>query len=54
MRISASFINQAYEPVLLDFYKILDSPIPMEDSAPIHRAKIAAEWREVKGIKKMS
>jgi transposase len=26
----------------------------MENDAPIHKAKIAAEWREAKGIKKMS
>ncbi|CEJ05554.1 hypothetical protein RMCBS344292_19501 [Rhizopus microsporus] len=54
MRTSADFINQVYEPVLLDFYKSLDSPVLMEDGAPIHRAKIAAEWRKTKGINKMS
>ncbi|CEI95302.1 hypothetical protein G6F70_004475 [Rhizopus microsporus] len=54
MRTSADFINQVYEPVLLDFYKSLDSPVLMEDGAPIHSAKIAAEWREAKGINKMS
>ncbi|CEG80720.1 hypothetical protein RMATCC62417_15016 [Rhizopus microsporus] len=52
-RTSADFINQVYEPVLLDFYKSLDNPVLMEDGAPIHRAKIAAEWGEAKGIKKM-
>ncbi|CEI97555.1 hypothetical protein RMCBS344292_11686 [Rhizopus microsporus] len=54
MRTSADFINQVYEPVLFDFYKNLDSSVLMEDGAPIHRAKIAAEWREAKGINKMS
>ncbi|CEG76202.1 hypothetical protein RMATCC62417_11132 [Rhizopus microsporus] len=54
MRTSADFISQVYEPVLLDFYKSLDSPVLMEDGAPIHRVKIAAEWREAKGIKNMS
>ena len=54
IRTSADFINQVYEPVLLDFYKSLDSPVLMEDGAPIHRAKIAAEWREAKGRNKMS
>ena len=54
MRTSADFINQVYEPVLFDFYKNLDSSVLMEDGAPIHRAKIAAEWRETKGINKMS
>ncbi|KAG1451787.1 hypothetical protein G6F57_016084 [Rhizopus arrhizus] len=54
MRTSTNFINQVYESVLLDFYKSLDSPVLMEDGAPIHSAKIAAEWREAKGINKMS
>ena len=54
MRTSADFINQVYEPVLLDFYKSLDSPMLMEDGAPIHRAKIAAKWREAKDINQMS
>ncbi|CEI90514.1 hypothetical protein RMCBS344292_04838 [Rhizopus microsporus] len=54
MRTSADFINQVYEPALLDFYKSLDNPVLMKDNAPIHRAKIAAEWREAKGISKMS
>ncbi|CEI99227.1 hypothetical protein RMCBS344292_13319 [Rhizopus microsporus] len=54
MRTSADFINQVYEPILLDFYESLDSPVLMEDSASIPRAKIAAEWRETKGINKMS
>ncbi|KAG1178486.1 hypothetical protein G6F70_000958 [Rhizopus microsporus] len=53
MRTSEDFINQVYEPVLIDFCKSLDSPVLMEDGAPIHRAKIAAEWREAKGINKM-
>ncbi|ORE18913.1 hypothetical protein BCV71DRAFT_263417 [Rhizopus microsporus] len=34
MGTSADFINQVYEPVLLDFYKCLDSPVFMEDDAP--------------------
>ncbi|CEG70231.1 hypothetical protein RMATCC62417_06167 [Rhizopus microsporus] len=34
MRTSADFINQVYEPVLLDFYKGLDSPVLMEDARP--------------------
>jgi hypothetical protein len=50
MRTSADFISQVYEPVLLDFYKSLHSSVLMEDDAPIHRAKIAVEWREAKGI----
>ncbi|CEG76926.1 hypothetical protein RMATCC62417_11752 [Rhizopus microsporus] len=54
MRTSADFINQVYEPVLLDFNKSLDIPVLMKDGTPIHRVKIAAEWREAKGIKKMS
>ncbi|CEJ05498.1 hypothetical protein RMCBS344292_19441 [Rhizopus microsporus] len=54
MRTSAGFMNQVYGPVLLDFYKSLDSSVLMEDGAPIHRAKIAAEWRNAKGINKMS
>ncbi|KAG1180104.1 hypothetical protein G6F70_001994 [Rhizopus microsporus] len=53
MRTSADFINQVYEPLLLDFYKSLDSLVLMEDGAPIHRAKIAAEWKEAKGLQKM-
>ena len=54
MRTSADFINQVYKAVLLDFYKSPDSPMLMEDGAPIHRAKVAAGWRETKGINKMS
>ncbi|CEI85621.1 Putative Glutamine amidotransferase [Rhizopus microsporus] len=54
MRASADFINQVYEPVLLDFYKSLDSPVLMRDGTPIYRAKIAAEWRKAKGTNKMS
>ena len=54
MKTNADFINQVYEPVLLGFYKGLDSPVLMEDDTPIHRTKIAAEWREAKGINKMS
>ncbi|CEJ00741.1 hypothetical protein RMCBS344292_14790 [Rhizopus microsporus] len=54
MRTSTNFINQVYESVLLGFYKSLDSPVLMEDGAPIHRAEIAAKWRETKGINKMS
>ena len=41
MRTSADFINQVYEPVLLDFYKCLDSPVFMEDDAPkLHYSRI--------------
>ncbi|KAG1174177.1 hypothetical protein G6F70_000079 [Rhizopus microsporus] len=43
MKTNADFINQVYEPVLLGFYKGLDSPVLMEDDTPIHRTKIAAE-----------
>ncbi|PHZ07760.1 uncharacterized protein RHIMIDRAFT_242268 [Rhizopus microsporus ATCC 52813] len=53
-RTSADFINQVYEPVLLDFYRNLDSPVLMDDGALVHRAKIAVEWRGATGIKKMS
>ena len=34
MRTSAEFINQVYEPVLLDFYKSLNSPVLMKDGHP--------------------
>ncbi|CEI91442.1 hypothetical protein RMCBS344292_05730 [Rhizopus microsporus] len=54
MGTSVDFINQVYGPVLLDFYKSLDSSVLMEDGAPIHRAKITAEWREAKGINKIT
>ncbi|KAG1173810.1 hypothetical protein G6F70_005524 [Rhizopus microsporus] len=54
MKTSADFINQAYGPALLDFYKSLDSPVLMEGGVPIHRAKTAAKWKETKGINKMS
>jgi hypothetical protein len=50
MRTNADFISQVYGSVLLDFYKSLDSPVLMENGAPIHRA----EWREAKGINKTS
>ena len=41
MGTSADFINQVYEPVLLDFYKCLDSPVFMEDDAPkLHYSRI--------------
>ncbi|CEG76292.1 hypothetical protein RMATCC62417_11209 [Rhizopus microsporus] len=43
MGTSADFTSQVYELVLLDFYKSLDSSVLMEDGAPTHRAKIAAE-----------
>ncbi|CEG73644.1 hypothetical protein RMATCC62417_08983 [Rhizopus microsporus] len=35
-------------------YKSLDNSVFMEEGVLIHRAKIAAKWREAKGINKMS
>lgn len=46
-RKSASFIDQVYDPVLKDFYNsYTNSPILMEDNAPIHTSKLSRNWKE--------
>ena len=50
---AADFVHQVYEGALGRFLEEFDAPILMEDGAPVHRAKIANEWRVSHGITKM-
>lgn len=42
-RTAVDFVEQAYEPVLLEFYNNLQNSILMKDNAPVHTAKLCKE-----------
>lgn len=51
-RSAADFIEDVYDAELEDYYFSItpDTPVLMEDGAPIHRARVSANWRELRGM----
>ncbi|ORE01749.1 hypothetical protein BCV72DRAFT_67466 [Rhizopus microsporus var. microsporus] len=52
-RTAVGFIEQMYEPALLNFYSSLPNPILIEDNAPVRTANYARKQREEHGFEKL-
>lgn len=55
-RTAAHFVKNVYESTLSGFYFMHDNPHDltlMEDGAPVHRSKLAENWRLAYGMKKL-
>jgi hypothetical protein len=53
-RTAQNFVDQVYEGTLKRFLEQFDGALLMEDWAPIHRSKIAKEWRDSHGVEKIA